>query len=283
MAFGKNGAHMAEPQVPGVSVAGGAAVRAGVPVLEVNHVEKVYGSRNNVTRALADVSFAVDKGEFVGIMGASGSGKSTLLNCVSTIDTVTSGNVVINGVDVTRMKHAKLTRFRREQLGFIFQDSNLLDTLTARENIALPLTIARVPAKETLARVEQVAQRLDIAGVLDKYPYQMSGGQQQRVAAARALVADPAIILADEPTGALDSKNARLLLESIETMNRQYQATVLMVTHDSFAASYTNRVLFIRDGRIFTELRRGDSPRREFFDRIMEVVAMMGGEGSDAL
>lgn len=283
MAFGKNGAHMAEPRVPGVSVAGGAAVRAGVPVLEVNHVEKVYGSRNNVTRALTDVSFTVDKGEFVGIMGASGSGKSTLLNCVSTIDTVTSGNVVINGADVTRMKHAKLTRFRREQLGFIFQDSNLLDTLTARENIALPLTIARVPAKETLARVEQVAQRLDIAGVLDKYPYQMSGGQQQRVAAARALVTDPAIILADEPTGALDSKNARLLLESIETMNRQYQATVLMVTHDSFAASYTNRVLFIRDGRIFTELRRGDSPRREFFDRIMEVVAMMGGEGSDAL
>ena len=283
MAFGKNGAHMAEPRVPGVSVAGGAAVRAGVPALEVNHVEKVYGSRNNVTRALTDVSFAVDKGEFVGIMGASGSGKSTLLNCVSTIDTVTSGNVVINGADVTRMKHAKLTRFRREQLGFIFQDSNLLDTLTARENIALPLTIARVPAKETLARVEQVAQRLDIAGVLDKYPYQMSGGQQQRVAAARALVTDPAIILADEPTGALDSKNARLLLESIEAMNRQYQATVLMVTHDSFAASYTNRVLFIRDGRIFTELRRGDSPRREFFDRIMEVVAMMGGEGSDAL
>ena len=180
MAFGKNGAHMAEPRVPGVSVAGGAAVRAGVPALEVNHVEKVYGSRNNVTRALTDVSFAVDKGEFVGIMGASGSGKSTLLNCVSTIDTVTSGNVVINGADVTRMEHAKLTRFRREQLGFIFQDSNLLDTLTARENIALPLTIARVPAKETLARVEQVAQRLDIAGVLDKYPYQMSGGQQQR-------------------------------------------------------------------------------------------------------
>ena len=283
MAFGMNGTHMAEAQVPGVSATGGAAVHAGVPVLEVNHVEKVYGSRNNVTRALADVSFTVDKGEFVGIMGASGSGKSTLLNCVSTIDTVTSGSVVINGADVTRLKHDKLTRFRREQLGFIFQDSNLLDTLTARENIALPLTIARVPAKETLARVEQVAQRLDIAGVLDKYPYQMSGGQQQRVAAARALVTDPAIILADEPTGALDSKNARLLLESFEAMNRQYQATVLMVTHDSFAASYTNRVLFIRDGRIFTELRRGDSGRREFFDRIMEVVAMMGGEGSDAL
>ncbi len=159
---------------------------AGTPILEVQHIEKVYGGRSNATRALVDVSFAVGKGEFVGIMGASGSGKSTLLNCVSTIDTVTSGSVVINGADVTRLKNEKLTRFRREQLGFIFQDSNLLDTLTARENIALPLTIARVPAKETLARVEQVAQRLDIAAVLDKYPYQMSGGQQQRVAAARA-------------------------------------------------------------------------------------------------
>lgn len=283
MAFGKNGAHMAEPQVPGVSVAGGAAVRAGVPVLEVNHVEKVYGSRNNVTRALADVSFAVDKGEFVGIMGASGSGKSTLLNCVSTIDTVTSGNVVINGADVTRMKHAKLTRFRREQLGFIFQDSNLLDTLTARENIALPLTIARTNSAEISTRVQDVAARLSISQVLDKYPYQMSGGQQQRVAAARALVTDPTMIMADEPTGALDSKSARLLLESLEALNRRLRATVLMVTHDSFAASYTSRVLFIRDGKIFTELRRGDTDRREFFDRIMEVVAMMGGEGSDAL
>lgn len=256
---------------------------ATAPVLEVTHVEKVYGGRNNVTRALADVSFTVEKGEFVGIMGASGSGKSTLLNCVSTIDTVTSGTVSVRGADVTRMKSADLTRFRREQLGFIFQDSNLLDTLTARENIALPLTIARVLAGEVLARVEQTARRLNIDAMLDKYPYQMSGGQQQRVAAARALVTDPAIIMADEPTGALDSKNARLLLESLESMNQQLQATVLMVTHDSFAASYTNRVLFIRDGRIFTELRRGDAPRREFFDRIMEVVAMMGGEGSDAL
>lgn len=253
------------------------------PALVVQNIEKVYGGRNNVTCALSDVSFSVEKGEFVGVMGASGSGKSTLLNCVSTIDSVTSGSVLINGVDVTRMKSDKLTRFRREQLGFIFQDSNLLDTLTARENVALPLTIARVPANETLARVDQVAQRLGIANVLDKYPYQLSGGQQQRVAAARALVTEPTLIMADEPTGALDSKNARLLLESFETMNKRYQATVLMVTHDSFAASYTNRVLFIRDGRLFTELRRGNSPRREFFDRIMEVVAMMGGEGSDAL
>ena len=253
------------------------------PVLEVAHLEKVYGALGNVTRALNDVSFTVNRGEFVGIMGASGSGKSTLLNCVSTIDSATSGTIHINGQDVTRMKQAKLSQFRREELGFIFQDSNLLDTLTARENIALPLTIARTHSAEISTRVQDVAARLSISQVLDKYPYQMSGGQQQRVAAARALVTDPTMIMADEPTGALDSKSARLLLESLEALNRRLRATVLMVTHDSFAASYTSRVLFIRDGKIFTELRRGDTDRREFFDRIMEVVAMMGGEGSDAL
>ena len=253
------------------------------PVLEVAHLEKVYGALGNVTRALNDVSFTVNRGEFVGIMGASGSGKSTLLNCVSTIDSATSGTIRINGQDVTRMKQAKLSQFRREELGFIFQDSNLLDTLTARENIALPLTIARTSSAEISTRVQDVAARLSISQVLDKYPYQMSGGQQQRVAAARALVTDPTMIMADEPTGALDSKSARLLLESLESLNRRLRATVLMVTHDSFAASYTSRVLFIRDGKIFTELRRGDTDRREFFDRIMEVVAMMGGEGSDAL
>lgn len=252
-------------------------------VLSVRHLEKAYGARNNVTQALSDVSFDVRAGEFVAIMGPSGSGKSTLLNCVSTIDCVTSGSVLVNGVDITGMKAQKLSRFRREQLGFIFQDSNLLDTLTARENIALPLTIARVPSAEVLSRVEDVAARLGISTVLDKYPYQMSGGQQQRVAAARALVTNPTVIMADEPTGALDSKNARLLLECLEVMNRHMDSTVLMVTHDGFAASYTNRVLFIRDGKLFTELRRGDDGRREFFDRIMEVVAMMGGEGSDAL
>ena len=253
------------------------------PVLEVAHLEKVYGALGNVTRALNDVSFTVNRGEFVGIMGASGSGKSTLLNCVSTIDAATSGTIRINGQDVTRMKQAKLSQFRREELGFIFQDSNLLDTLTARENIALPLAIARTNSAEISTRVQDVAARLSISQVLDKYPYQMSGGQQQRVAAARALVTDPTMIMADEPTGALDSKSARLLLESLEALNRRLRATVLMVTHDSFAASYTSRVLFIRDGKIFTELRRGDTDRREFFDRIMEVVAMMGGEGSDAL
>lgn len=253
------------------------------PVLEVAHLEKVYGALGNVTRALNDVSFTVNRGEFVGIMGASGSGKSTLLNCVSTIDSATSGTIRINGQDVTRMKQAKLSQFRREELGFIFQDSNLLDTLTARENIALPLTIVRTNSAEISTRVQDVAARLSISQVLDKYPYQMSGGQQQRVAAARALVTDPTMIMADEPTGALDSKSARLLLESLEALNRRLRATVLMVTHDSFAASYTSRVLFIRDGKIFTELRRSDTDRREFFDRIMEVVAMMGGEGSDAL
>ena len=253
------------------------------PVLEVAHLEKVYGALGNVTRALNDVSFTVNRGEFVGIMGASGSGKSTLLNCVSTIDSATSGTIRINGQDVTRMKQVKLSQFRREELGFIFQDSNLLDTLTARENIALPLTITRTNSAEISTRVQDVAARLSISQVLDKYPYQMSGGQQQRVAAARALVTDPTMIMADEPTGALDSKSARLLLESLEALNRRLRATVLMVTHDSFAASYTSRVLFIRDGKIFTELRRGDTDRREFFDRIMEVVAMMGGEGSDAL
>ena len=253
------------------------------PVLEVAHLEKVYGALGNVTRALNDVSFTVNRGEFVGIMGASGSGKSTLLNCVSTIDSATSGTIRINGQDVTRMKQAKLSQFRREELGFIFQDSNLLDTLTARENIALPLAIARTNSAEISTRVQDVAARLSISQVLDKYPYQMSGGQQQRVAAARALVTDPTMIMADEPTGALDSKSARLLLESLEALNRRLRATVLMVTHDSFAASYTSRVLFIRDGKIFTELRRGDTDRREFFDRIMEVVAMMGGEDSDAL
>ncbi|WP_085829697.1 ABC transporter ATP-binding protein [Collinsella vaginalis] len=253
------------------------------PVLEVRHIEKVFGSRGNVVHALADVSFTIERGEFVAIMGPSGSGKSTLLNCISTIDSVTSGKVLVNGVDVAALRSEKLTRFRREQLGFIFQDSNLLDTLTARENIALPLTIARRPAREVLERVDAVAAHLSIAEALDRYPYQLSGGQQQRVAAARALVTNPAVIMADEPTGALDSKNARLLLESMETMNERDRATVLMVTHDSFAASYTSRVLFIRDGHLFTELRRGDAPRRAFFDRIMEVVAMMGGDNADAL
>ena len=248
------------------------------PVLEVAHLEKVYGALGNVTRALNDVSFTVNRGEFVGIMGASGSGKSTLLNCVSTIDSATSGTIRINGQDVTRMKQAKLSQFRREELGFIFQDSNLLDTLTARENIALPLTIARANSAEISTRVQDVAARLSISQVLDKYPYQMSGGQKQRVAAARAMVTDPKLILADEATGALDSRAATVMLEIMEMMNEQMGATIMMVTHDAFAASYTNRVLFIKDGAGFNELRRGDESRDAFFSRIMEVVSFLGGE-----
>ncbi len=248
------------------------------PVLEVAHLEKVYGALGNVTRALNDVSFTVNRGEFVGIMGASGSGKSTLLNCVSTIDSATSGTIRINGQDVTRMKQAKLSQFRREELGFIFQDSNLLDTLTARENIALPLTIARTNSAEISTRVQDVAARLSISQVLDKYPYQMSGGQKQRVAAARAMVTDPKLILADEPTGALDSRAATVMLEIMEMMNTQMGATIMMVTHDAFAASYTSRVLFIKDGAVFNELRRGDESRDAFFARIMEVVSFLGGE-----
>ena len=267
------------PTAPATFAHAGGAAAAQQPVLDVRHIEKVYGSRNNVTRALADVSFTIMRGEFVGIMGASGSGKSTLLNCVSTIDAVTSGNVLVNGADVTAMKSAKLTRFRREQLGFIFQDSNLLDTLTARENIALPLTISRVPAGETLVRVEDVAARLSISNVLDKYPYQMSGGQQQRVAAARALVTEPALIMADEPTGALDSKNSRNLMELFRLMNGSLGSTILMVTHDAGVASYSDRVIFLRDGKIFTEIYCGGRERGEFYGDILAGMAASGGEG----
>ncbi len=251
-------------------------------VLEVKNVEKVYGSRGGTTRALAGVSFEVHRGDYVGIMGASGSGKTTLLNCIATIDMPTGGTIAIDGRDVTAMSQRQLADFRRDTLGFVFQDANLLDTLTARENIALPLTISHVVAREIRERVDRVAAALGIDAILDKFPYQVSGGQKQRVAAARAIVADPKLVLADEPTGALDSKNAKLLLECFDMLNARMGATILMVTHDSFAASYCKRVLFIRDGKVFTEVVRGDATRRQFFDRIMEVVAMIGGEGDDA-
>lgn len=255
-------------------------------VLSVQHLEKTYGNRGKkgrgaTTRALADVSFDVSEGEFVAIMGASGSGKSTLLNCVSTIDSATSGHVFVRGVDVTSMRAGELARFRREQLGFIFQDSNLLDTLTARENIALALTINRVPPREIAIRVADVARRLQIEEVLDKMPHEMSGGQRQRVAAARAIVCDPSLVLADEPTGALDSKNSRRLLESLTGLNAS-GATIIMVTHDSFAASYAGRVVFIKDGRVWSELARGAKTRRRFFDEVMDTVSFLGGEGPDA-
>lgn len=252
-------------------------------VLHCENVEKCYGSRDNVTKALDGISFTIDKGEYVGIMGASGSGKTTLLNCISTIDRVTAGHIHVGEKDITAMRPAQLSKFRRDDLGFIFQDSNLLDTLTAFENIALALTVQKIAAKEIEARVGEIARRLSIDDCMQKYPYQLSGGQKQRVAAARAIIADPSLVLADEPTGALDSKSARMLLDSFEMLNAQLGATILMVTHDSFAASYARRILFIQDGRIFTELARGDMNRKQFFNRIIGIVSFLGGEDSDVL
>ena len=250
------------------------------PVLSCQDVEKIYGSRDNVTRALDGVSFDVAAGEYLAVMGPSGSGKTTMLNCVSTIDRPTSGHIYVDGQDITALRAGQLSKFRRERLGFVFQDSNLLDTLTARENIALALTINHVPAKEVVARVTGVAQRLGVSEVLDKFPHEMSGGQKQRVAAARAIVTDPSLVLADEPTGALDSRNSRLLLESLEDLNNA-GATIIMVTHDSFAASYARRALFLKDGRVWNELVRGSKTCKQFFNEIMDVVSFLGGEGAD--
>ena len=252
------------------------------PVLSCQDVEKIYGSRDNVTRALDGVSFDVAAGEYLAVMGPSGSGKTTMLNCVSTIDRPTSGHIYVDGQDITALRAGQLSKFRRERLGFVFQDSNLLDTLTARENIALALTINHVPAKEVVARVTGVAQRLGVSEVLDKFPHEMSGGQKQRVAAARAIVTDPSLVLADEPTGALDSRNATIMLETLEMLNKSLNATILMVTHDAYAASFSDRVLFLSDGKLFNEIRQGSLSREEYFARIMEVVTFLGGEAYHA-
>ena len=251
------------------------------PILNVSNIEKYYGNKGMVTKAVDNISFSVNKGEFVGIMGASGSGKTTLLNCISTIDTVTSGHIYVDGKNITTMKSKQLSAFRREQLGFVFQDFNLLDTLTAYENIALALTIIKTPVKQIEAKVNYVAKALGISEILKKYPYQLSGGQKQRVACARAIITQPSLILADEPTGALDSKSARMLLESFATLNHDLSATILMVTHDAFTASYCHRILFIKDGKIFNELIRGNSTRKEFFDKIISVVTLLGGDNSN--
>ncbi|MBE6070516.1 MAG: ABC transporter ATP-binding protein [Clostridium butyricum] len=252
-------------------------------ILTVANIEKYYGNKDNVTKAIDNISFRVDKGEFVGIMGPSGSGKTTLLNCISTIDNVTTGSIMIDNDDITRLKGRKLEDFRRKKLGFIFQDFNLLDTLTAFENISLALTIGGKKGEEVKKLVNLAAENLNIKEVLNKYPYQMSGGQKQRVAAARAIVNNPKLILADEPTGALDSKSAKLLLNSIEKLNKELEATILMVTHDAFTASYAHRILFIKDGKIFNELVRGGDTRKEFFNKIMDVVTVLGGESKDVL
>ena len=252
-------------------------------LLNIQQIEKYYGSKSSLTKAIDDISFTVEAGEFVAIMGASGSGKTTLLNCISTIDRVTAGHIFLEGTDVTKLKGRELNRFRREKLGFIFQDFNLLDTLTAFENIALALSIQKKPAAEIEAAVKKVAEQLNITDVLDKYPWQMSGGEKQRTASARAIVTGPKLVLADEPTGALDSKSSKLLLERFRYLNEEHGATIMMVTHDSFTASYAGRVIFIKDGRIFHELSRGDNSRKQFFDRIIDVVTLLGGDVSDAL
>ena len=210
-------------------------------------------------------------------------GKTTLLNCISTIDRVTAGTILMDGIDITKLKGNRLNQFRREELGFIFQDFNLLDTLTAYENIALALTIQKVKPKEIETRVKEIAEKLEITEILKKYPYQISGGQKQRVASARAIVTNPKLVLADEPTGALDSKSARQLLATFTTLNQKLNATILMVTHDAFTASYAERIIFIKDGKIFNELRKGNHTRKEFFEKIIEVQTLLGGDLNDVI
>lgn len=252
-------------------------------LLRVENIEKYYGNKGNVTKAIDRLSLSVNTGEFVGVMGASGSGKTTLLNCVATIDRVTAGHIHIEGKDITGLKSKDLTAFRREKLGFIFQDFNLLDTLTGFENIALALTINKVKPSEIDERIKKLSEILGIVGILEKYPYQMSGGEKQRVASARAIVTDPALILADEPTGALDSKASRQLLETMSNLNKSMGATILMVTHDAYTASYCNRIVFIKDGKQFTELNRGKDSRKIFFNDIIQVLTLLGGENNHVL
>lgn len=250
-------------------------------LLKIEHIEKYYGNKGNLTKALDDISFEVQTGEFIAIMGASGSGKTTLLNCISAIDTVSAGHIFLSGTDITEIKEKEISRFRRENLGFIFQDFNLLDTLTISENIAMALTINKVPIEEIESRVKHMAEKLDIVPILDKFPYQVSGGQKQRCACARAIINNPKLILADEPTGALDSRSAQMLLTTIQTMNQELGATILMVTHDAFTASYAKRILFLKDGQIFTEILRGEQSRKQMFGKILDVMTLLGGDLSD--
>ncbi len=247
-------------------------------VLKVNNLKKYYGNNNNITKALNNISFTVNNNEFLAIMGASGSGKTTLLNTISTIDSVTSGNIIINGIDITNLNEEELSDFRKDNLGFVFQDFNLLDTLTIKENIALSLIINKKDKNKIDDLVLDISKKLGISDILNKYPYEVSGGQKQRVTSTRALINNPKLILADEPTGALDSKNARILLETFKEMNEDLNATILMVTHDAFSASFANRVLFIKDGKIFNEIIKGKKKREEFYDEIIDVLTLLGGD-----
>lgn len=252
-------------------------------ILKIENVSKYYGNKSNLTKALCGISLKIQKGDFIAIMGASGSGKTTLLNVISTIDKVTAGHIYLAEEDITKLKGDDLNRFRRKSLGFIFQEYNLLDTLTVYENIALALQISGVKANKIDKRINDITKKLDIIDILDKYPYQISGGQKQRVACARAIINNPKLILADEPTGSLDSKNSKLLLEGLQKLNNNYQTTILMVTHDAFSASYASRVVFIKDGKIFNEFVRGNDSRKIFFDKIIDVVSVLGGDISDVI
>lgn len=250
-------------------------------ILRIEHIEKYYGNKGNITKAIDDISFEVQNGEFIAIMGASGSGKTTLLSCISTIDTVSAGHIFLDNADITEIREKELARFRRENLGFVFQDFNLLDTLTIGENIAMALTINKVSPDDIDKRVEQMAEKLDIIPILNKFPYQVSGGQKQRCACARAMINNPKLILADEPTGALDSRSSQMLLTTMQTMNQELGATILMVTHDAFTASYAKRILFLKDGQIFTEIQRGEQSRKQLLGKILDVMALLGGDLSD--
>ncbi|KRU27496.1 ABC transporter ATP-binding protein [Clostridium sporogenes] len=248
-------------------------------IMKSINITKVYGEKRNTYQALNGIDMKVFEGEFVGVMGPSGAGKSTLLNIISTIDRPTGGKILIDGDDITKLKGDKLSDFRRNKLGFIFQDFNLLDTLTVNENIALPLSLSKLSYKKTDKKVIEITEKLGIKDLLNKYPYEISGGQKQRVAAARALINKPALILADEPTGALDSKSSKELLETLSLLNERDKSTIMMVTHDAFAASYCSRVIFIKDGKLYKEIENNLS-RKDFFREILDVTSMLGGENN---
>lgn len=249
-------------------------------VLVAKNLKKVYSSKGNTYTALHDVNIEIKKGEFVGIMGPSGAGKTTLLNIISTIDRPTSGSILIDGDNIIKMGERKISSFRRDKLGFIFQDYNLLNSLTIKENIILPLSLSRVRYKEIEKRISDISKQFNIDDILDKYPYQISGGQKQKAAISRAIITSPSLILADEPTGALDSKSSAEILQTLRDLNESNKATIMMVTHDAFAASYCQRILFIKDGSIFTEIVRGSS-RKEFFQKILDVLSSIGTTVTD--
>ncbi len=252
-------------------------------VLDVKALSKIYGSKGNVYTALDSIDLQIKEGEFVGIMGPSGAGKTTLLNVIATIDKPTSGTITVGGENIIAMNEDKLSSFRRNKLGFIFQDFNLLDTLNLKENIILPLTLSKVKPVLIDKKVNEIAEILGIAEILNKYPHEVSGGQKQRAAAARAIITEPTLVLADEPTGALDSKSSGELLQCLTDLNKNNKATIMMVTHDAFAASYCQRILFIKDGKIFAELIKGNNSRKEFFTKILDVLAAIGGKNNDIL